>query len=42
MSLKVTANEMKRASRDIGASVVPTDEVAVRKDEYMKSLQGLK
>jgi hypothetical protein len=42
MKLRVAANETKRASRDIGAPVVPTDEVAVRKDAYMKSLQGLK
>jgi hypothetical protein len=42
MSSKVAANEMRRASRDIGAPDVPTDEVAVRKDKYMKSLQGLK
>jgi hypothetical protein len=42
MNLGLAANGRKRANRDVGASVVSTDEVAVKKDEYMKSLQGLK
>jgi hypothetical protein len=42
MSLEFVANGIRRANRNVGASVVSTDEVAVKKDEYMKSLQGLK
>jgi hypothetical protein len=42
MNSKFPANELTRATRDVGDSVSPTGEAAAIKDEYMNNVQGLK